>query len=115
MTSVSISTSDLSDIFDLVLKKAGVDLRHYKIPVLKRRISARMSKLKIRTSRRYLQYLAKHPTEITSLYNRSDFNAFSLLKQELASTQARLQSLTEEFAATTEELKSANEEIEASN
>ncbi len=62
-----IEEKDLNKIFTLILKSTGLDLRYYKPPTIRRRITRQIVSHKFKSVQQYIVYLKKHPSEINLL------------------------------------------------
>lgn len=86
------ANTDLTKIFQLILKKKNVDFSHYKLNTLKRRMLRRMLIHKIETLKQYAELLTKNDNELDLLFqdlliNVTEFfrdtEAFQLLKKSV--------------------------------
>jgi chemotaxis protein methyltransferase CheR/two-component system CheB/CheR fusion protein len=64
---LSVSTKQLDELIDLVLRNTGLTFSQYKEETLLRRIKARLVYLKMRSTDAYIEYCKAHPEEFASL------------------------------------------------
>jgi two-component system CheB/CheR fusion protein len=74
------NNSDLNTIFELLLKKTGVDFSHYKMPTIKRRLSHKILHSGAKTINEYLKLLLKNNKEVELLYKNLLINVTSFFR-----------------------------------
>ena len=74
----------LNSIFEMLLKKTGVDFSHYKMPTIKRRIAHKMQQANIKTIKEYVAHLRENHTEVDSLYKDLLINVTSFFRDKEA-------------------------------
>ena len=79
---VSISSKDLQQINESVLKNHGLDLSYFKPTFLARRIHVRMKILNMRSSSEYVNFLNSKPNEIGSLYDSLSINVTKFFRDK---------------------------------
>ena len=72
---------DLNTIFELLLKKTGVDFSHYKMPTIKRRINHKMQQYGVKTIKEYVKLLLQKNNEIDLLYTDLLINVTSFFRE----------------------------------
>jgi two-component system CheB/CheR fusion protein len=70
----------LKNIFNLLLKKKGVDFNHYKMASIKRRMGHRMSQAGLKTVKGYEKLLLKNNGEVSALFKDLLINVTSFFR-----------------------------------